>query len=85
MMHDWGIGSGWEELLFNPYFTALLFVFWITLIVAFIASLGESSEHAGTHMRAARDILDEHLARGDIDREEYVDRRRALDHITAIV
>jgi uncharacterized membrane protein len=85
MMRAWGIGSGWEELLFNPFFTALLFVFWITLIVAFIASLGESGEHDGAHMRAARDILDEHLTRGDINREEYVDRRKALDHMAAIV
>lgn len=85
MMHDWGIGLGWEELLFNPFITAVLFVFWIALIVALITSLSESGEDAGAHMRAARALLDEHLARGEIDREEYVDRRKALDHTTAIV
>jgi uncharacterized membrane protein len=85
MMHDWGIGLGWEELLFNPLFTAFLFVFWIALIVALIASLSESGEHPGAQFRAARDILDEHLTRGEVGREEYVDRRKALDHITAIV
>lgn len=85
MMHDWGIGLGWEELLFSPFFTAFLFAIWIALIVALIASVSESGQHPGAHIRAAREILDEHLTRGEIDREEYVDRRRALDHITAIV
>jgi uncharacterized membrane protein len=85
MMHVWGIGLGWEELLFNPFFTAFLFVFWIASIVAVIGSLSESGEHPGAHIRAAREILDEHLTKGEIDREEYVDRRKALDHITAIV
>ncbi len=85
MAHAWDIGSGWEELLFSPLFTAVLFAFWAILVVALISSLGETGEQAGAYIRPAREMLDEHLTRGEIDREEYVDRRKALDQITAIV
>ena len=84
-MQDWGIGSGWEWLLFNPLFTTFLLVFWIALIVALIGSLSDSGEHSGAYIRTARESLDEHLTRGEIDREEYVDRRKALDHITVTI
>ena len=33
----------------------------------------------------SRETLDEHLARGDIGREEYVDRRKGLDQAIAMV
>jgi uncharacterized membrane protein len=85
MAHAWNIGSGWESLLFSPLFTAVLFAFWAILVVALIGSLGETSEQAGAHIRPARKLLEEHLARGEIDREDYVDHRKALDHITAII
>jgi uncharacterized membrane protein len=78
------MGSGWEGLLFNPLFTALLSVLWTALIVAVVRSLSESGDDPAAPICAARRLLDDHLAKGEIGREEYVDRRKGLDHITAI-
>jgi uncharacterized membrane protein len=78
---DWA----WDGVLFSPLFTAILFVFWIVLIVTLIGSLMDGGEEARAYVRAARELLDERLWRGEIDREEYVDRRKAVDQIAAIV
>jgi len=50
-----------------------------------VYSLAAGGEEPDAPFRSSRDILEEHLTRHDIDREEYVDRRKALDHISAIV
>jgi len=84
-MHVWGMDWVWDGVLFSPLFTAILFVFWIVLIVMLIGSLMDGGEEAQGYVRAARELLDERLWRGEIDREEYVDRRKAVDQIAAIV
>lgn len=57
-----------------------MLLFWgaiIALVVllsrSFSQSRGESSH------KSAREILDERYARGEIDREEYEEKKRALD------
>jgi uncharacterized membrane protein len=73
------------DILSNPIFTIVPFAIWIGLIAAAVHSLGSSGEGFAAPLRCARTLLDEHLTRGDIDREEYVDRRKGLDDVTGIV
>jgi len=71
-------------ILSDPVFTVVPFALWIGLIIVVLSSfLGD--EKPGLPFRSARDILEEHLTRHDIGREEYVDRRKALDYITGMV
>ena len=69
----------------RPVFVVVPFALWAVLIAAAVYSLAAGGEDPDTPFRSSRDILEEHLTRHDVDREEYVDRRKALDHITAIV
>ena len=71
--------------LSDPVFVAVPFALWAVLIAAAVYSLAGGGEEPYAPFRSSRDILEEHLTRHDIDREEYVDRRKALDYITAIV
>jgi hypothetical protein len=77
--------QNWEGVLFNPVFLSALIAVWIVLIVKAVRSLMRGGERPEVYLRTERDILDEHLTRRDIDRERYVDRRKALDEIIAIV
>jgi len=72
------------DILSDPVFTVVPFVLWVGLIAVVLSSfLGD--ERPGLPFRSARDILEEHLTRHDISREEYVDRRKALDYMTGMV
>ena len=76
---DWlGTASG-------PLLAVELLAFCALLIVAFACSPKRTREPAGALPRTARVTLDEHLAKGELTREQYVDRRKALDFSSAIV
>jgi hypothetical protein len=55
------------------------------LVAVALRTLGRYDEKIRLPFRSARDVLEEHLTRHDISREEYVDRRKALDYITGLV
>ncbi|ANK82033.1 MAG: hypothetical protein TEF_15475 [Rhizobiales bacterium NRL2] len=64
----------------------MMVLFWggvIALIILLVRWLGSSHGQSFTggngQRSSARHILDERFARGEIDREEYEERRRALD------
>ena len=85
----WGMGSGWGMWLFGT----LLLVGLVLLIVVAVrlmlrgtpgrdAYLGDRSgpyPAAPAGQSRAREILEERYARGEIDSEEYRERRRTLD------
>jgi hypothetical protein len=73
------------DILSNPVFTVVPFVAWVVLIAAALYSLPGGGENLDAQLRSSRGILEEHLTRHDIDREAYVDRRKALDLLSAIV
>ena len=83
-MDSAAIGLGWGGLS-EVLSIACITVVWIVLVILAIHSLMVGGEPLGANVRTARDRLEDHLARGDIDREEYVNRRKALDNITAMV
>ena len=73
------------ELVLTPLLILGVLVFGVLLILALISAPVDGCEPPGAHLRTPRETLDEHLTKGEISREEYVDRRRALDFKTAII
>ena len=78
MMDGWGT-PGW-----GPGFgIVFMLLFWgliIVGIVAIVKWLARPSAGAGTlPQKPARQILDERYARGEIEREEYEQKRRDLE------
>jgi putative membrane protein len=76
MMHDLGWGSGWMWLM--PLFGIAWFALLVVAIVLVIRWIGGGNGSRGASARGARDILDERYARGEIDREEYLQRRNDI-------
>ena len=77
--HDWG--GGWGHMLFGG---GMMLLFWgglIALVVLAVGWLGRSnsSDSAGASGSRALEILQERYARGEIEREEYEQRRRDLE------
>lgn len=76
-MYDWWNGGGWH-MGFGWFFMVLP----IVLLVAVFAVLGgKLGGNSGSERpsKTAREILDERFARGEIDRDEYEMRRKALN------
>ncbi len=74
---DWG----WGHMLFG---SLMMVLFWggiIVVIVLAVRWLGSGSSHGtapATSHNKALDILHERFARGEIDREEFEERKRLL-------
>jgi uncharacterized membrane protein len=75
----------WLGAAATPLLAVGLLVFCALFIVALIRAPADSPEQPGVHLRTPRETLDEHLTKGEITREEYVDRRKALDFKAVIV
>jgi uncharacterized membrane protein len=73
------------DILSTPAFMIVPFAIWIGLIAVALSTLAAGGDTFAPPLRSARETLDEHLARGDIGREEYVDRRKGLDQAIAMV
>lgn len=75
-------GWGWSAMIFGPLFMILLLAAGIAVIVLLVRWLG-GPWHAATPYhsppgRTALDILKERYARGEIDKEEFEERRRVI-------
>jgi len=58
---------------------SLLFLALIVIGIVLLVRGPSAGPGPGREGRTAGDILDERFARGEIDREEYEERRRALE------
>ena len=77
MMGDWGWGGGFVWLM--PLAMMAWFALMIAVIVLLVRWLGGGSGGRIVSTRTtARDILDERYARGEIDREEYLQRQKDI-------
>ena len=77
MMGDWGSGWGWGMgfgWIFMLLFWALI-ILGIVALARWIFSTGASGSGAG---RPPLDILKERYARGEITREDFLERRDVL-------
>ncbi len=74
---DWG----WGHMIFGSLMMILLWGGIVVVIVLAVRWLGSGSSHGttpATSRNKALDILQERFARGEIDREEFEERRRLL-------
>jgi putative membrane protein len=75
-----GWGGGWGFGILHMLLSVVVFV----LVVAFIASLfthgtsWRSDPRAGNGRSAGLGVLEERYARGEIDRDEYLQKKRDL-------
>jgi putative membrane protein len=79
MMHNWGWDWGWGgSMFFGPLFMIAGPVLLIVLVVLLIRWLGGDRNTPRDRVRTAREILDERFAKGEIQRDEYEERRKTL-------
>jgi putative membrane protein len=79
MMHDWSFGWGWGGgMIFGPLFMIAGPVLLVLLVVLLVRWLNGERDLPRVQLRTPREILDERFARGEIDREDYDERRKAL-------
>ncbi|MHB9149942.1 MAG: SHOCT domain-containing protein [Thermoleophilia bacterium] len=89
MMNSWGFGAfGWASMILMLAFLAFV----VVGVVLLVRGLGGSSGSAPPTRReeprpeaprraAALDVLEERYARGELDREEFVQRKKDLNGI----
>jgi putative membrane protein len=77
MMYEWGPGWG-GGMFFGPLFMIALLVLSVVVIVALVRWFSGERVLPRESNRTPRDILDERFAKGEIDREDYDARRKAL-------
>ena len=79
-MMEWMGGMGWMVMVFMMLIWVLVIaaiVVGVVLLVRAIGGSGSPSARSGGSSEAM-DILEERFARGEIDREEFEERRRTL-------
>ena len=76
--HMWG-GGGW--MFFGPLMMIIFVAAIVALVVFMVRGLGGTGHGAAAHPPPGRtplDILKERFARGEIDKDEFEERRRTL-------
>ena len=82
--YGWGPGMmwgwGWSGMIFGPLFMILMFAVVITVAVLLVRWTGGPWQppHPPPAGRTPLDILKERFARGEIDKDEFEERRRVL-------
>lgn len=75
-------GAGWYGMVFGPLFMILVLAVVVAVAVLLVRWLGgpwhSSPPPHGQPARTSLDILKERYARGEIDKEEFEERRRTL-------
>lgn len=74
----WHWNWGWEHIVFG---SIMMIVFWggvILLIVLAVRWMGGASASQASPRQTPMDILEERFARGEIDEQEFLERRRHL-------
>jgi len=77
--HMWD--GGWHPWFFGPMMMILFLAVAVILIVLLVRWLGLARHGAPPHQASVRtplDILKERFARGEIDKEDFEERRRVL-------
>jgi len=69
-----GWGGGWSGMVFGP----LMLILVIVAVVVLVRWLAVPPPSHQPHVQAPLDILKARFARGEIDKQEYEDRRRTL-------
>ena len=76
--HTWG-DWGWGGTILGPIMIILFIAVAVAVVVLVLRALGVgTSRPAARKGGTALDILDETFARGEIDKDDYEERKRAL-------
>jgi putative membrane protein len=79
-MMDWS--GGWYAMILGPLFMIIVLALVIAVAVLIVRWLGSPWHGQPTHhlqpRRTPLDILKERYARGEIDKQEFEERRRVL-------
>ncbi len=70
-------GGGWYGMIFGPLFMILVLAAVIAAVVLLVRWAGGSGQAIVPH-RTPLDILKERFARGEIDKDEFEERRRVI-------
>jgi putative membrane protein len=76
-----GMDWGWGGMIFGPFMMIVFIAVVVVVIVLFVRGLGGPGIGGALHNSAGKvplDILKERFAKGEIDQEEFEERRRAL-------
>ncbi len=80
--HMMGWGGGWAGMIFGPLFMVLVLAAVIAVLLLFARSIGGpwhgAPPYQGPPSRTPLDILKERFARGEIDKQDFEERRRVL-------
>ena len=78
--HMWGHGGGWGWMIFGPLMMIVVIASIVALVVLLVRWLGGGARPAESAPpgKAPLDILKARFARGEIDKEEYEERKRLL-------
>ncbi|MCR4266839.1 SHOCT domain-containing protein [Nitratireductor sp. ZSWI3] len=80
--HMMGWGGGWFGMIFGPIFMILVLALVIAFAVLLVRWLGGSwhsfAPYPPPSARTPLDLLKERFARGEIDKEDFEERRRIL-------
>jgi putative membrane protein len=75
-------GGGWPGMILGPLFMILVLAAVIAVVLLFARSIGGpwhgAPPYQGPPSRTPLDILKERFARGEIDKQEFDERRRVL-------
>ncbi|MFT7573437.1 MAG: putative membrane protein [Paracoccaceae bacterium] len=77
--HMWG--SGWHGMFFGPIMMIVFIAVAVVVVVLLVRWLGGPGHGGALHSLPGKtplDILRERFARGEIDKEEFEERRRTL-------
>lgn len=78
--HGWGPGMWGMGVLWLLVIGAIVLLVVLLLRSRYPGTSAPPAPPGATERRAAQAILDERLARGEIDVQEYTERSRALGH-----
>lgn len=71
-------GGGWYGMIFGPLFMILVLAAVIAVVVLLVRWAGGQGQATAPSHRTPLDILKERFARGEIDKNEFEERRRVL-------
>ncbi len=76
--HTWG-DWGWGGMILGPILMILFIAAAVAVVVLVLRALGGGTRRpAAREGRTALDFLDERFARGEIDKDDYEERKRTL-------
>ena len=77
MMGGYGYGWGWSP--FHGIFSLIVLIVVIAVVVWLVRSVTHAGPRIGPERRSAGlDVLEERYARGEINRDEYLQKKRDI-------